>query len=43
MDAQTLAEVMGHALPATNYAELLPHYEAAAKAAEINTPARAAM
>lgn len=42
MDAQTLSEVMGGTLSLSRYQELLPGYENAARAAQINNLERAA-
>lgn len=42
MDAQTLSDVMGGALPLSRYAELLPAYEKAGRDAGINNLERAA-
>lgn len=43
MDIDTFSSVMGGKLRRARYAELLPHYLGAMKAANITTPARAAM
>lgn len=43
MDVQTLGEVMGWSCSRERYAELLPGYIAACKAADIDNPNRAAM
>lgn len=43
MDAETLAEVMGHRLPLNRYAELLPQFERAMRQARATTVNSAAM
>lgn len=43
MDAQTLSEAMGGSLPLSEYQRLLPGMENAMRAANVNTPLRAAM